>query len=66
MNNITIDTITERRQIARTMEFAADVAQYIDWNAIGHTRAELGSDLHVTAHPDGRLTVIFSWRTEEE
>jgi len=63
----TITTVTERRQVAQTKEFPADLAPYIDWEKINEIRTQLGSDLHVTSHKDGRITVVFSWSyTEEE
>lgn len=60
-NGAEIVTVTEHRQIARTIVFPADIAPYANWDAINETRQQLGSDLHVTSHPDGRLTVVFSW-----
>lgn len=61
-----IKTITEYRQVGRVIEFPADLARHVNWDAINQTRDELGSDLHVTLQENGSLTFVFSWHYSED
>lgn len=66
MDKPVFEVSTEYRQVGKTMEFPAWQVRYIDWDKINQTRTELGSDLHVTSHKDGSLTIVFSWKYSKE
>jgi hypothetical protein len=56
----------QRRQVAKIMTFPAEMAPYVNWQALADARAELNSDMHVVRNPDNSLTVELSWHYSEE
>lgn len=66
MDKPVFEVSTEYRQVGKTVEIPVHLADFVDWDKINQARKELGSDLHVTSHKDGSLTIVFSWKYSKE
>jgi hypothetical protein len=55
----------EQRQIAKTMDFDAKHAAYIDWNAIALTARELGAHFNVRTS-EGAISIVMFWINDDE
>lgn len=61
-DTITIEMTTpEPRQIARTFVLAANVIDYVDWNAVAATARQLGGHYEVRFAQDGAATITIFW-----
>ena len=60
-----ITTAAERRQIARVLEFAPRVVQYIDWASVAKTASEMGANWEARWSKDESVTVTMFWAYAE-
>jgi len=63
-----ITTEPERRQIARVLEFSAQLASHINWESIAQTARELNANFEARrkANDSMGVTIFWAYRDDEQ
>ena len=61
-----ITAAAEQRQVARTFDFDATLAPYVNWDSIARTARELGAHFEARYGQDGSLTVTMFWAYRDD
>ena len=56
-----VTTASEKRQIAKVLEFPADLAPYILWESIATQARELGAHFEARYTDKGACTITMFW-----